>query len=52
MNNLLEHLKTLIFKVIFQCGKLSESFQKKFPFKNIGLGDQLLIKIVFENFDF
>ena len=30
MNNLLEHLKILIFKVIFQCGKLIESFQKNF----------------------
>ena len=29
MNNLLKHLKILIFKVIFQCWKLFESFQKK-----------------------
>ena len=29
MNNLLEHLKILIFKVIFQCWKLIESFKKK-----------------------
>ena len=29
MNNLLEHLKILTFKVIFQCWKLVESFQKK-----------------------
>ena len=27
MNNLLEHLKILIFKVVVQCGKLIESFQ-------------------------
>ena len=33
MNNLLEHLKIQIFKVIFQCGKLIESFQKKFFFQ-------------------
>ena len=30
MNNVLEHLKILIFKVIFYRGKLIESFQKKF----------------------
>ena len=29
MNNLLEHLNILIFKVIFQCWKMVESFQKK-----------------------
>ena len=29
MNNLLKHLKILTFKVIFQCRKLVESFQKK-----------------------
>ena len=52
MNNLFEHLKILIFKVIFLCWKLIESFQKKIYLKNIGLGDQLLIKNVFENFDF
>ena len=43
MNNLHEHLKILIFKVIFQCGKLIESFRKKNSFKIIGLGHQLLI---------
>ena len=52
MNNLLEDLKILIFKVNFQCGKLIESFQKKNSLENIGLGDQLLIKNVFENFAF
>ena len=52
MKNLLEHLKILIFKVIFQCLKLVESFQKKFSKMNIWLGDQLLLKNVFENFDF
>ena len=30
MNNLLEHLKILIYKVIFQCGKFIESFKKIF----------------------
>ena len=52
MNNLLEYLKILIFKFIFQCGKLIASFQKKFSLKNIRLGGQLLIKKYFENFDF
>ena len=37
MNNLLKDLKILIFKVIFQCWKLVESFQIKFSLKNIGL---------------
>ena len=37
MNKLLEYLKILIFKVIFQCGKLIESFQKEFSLKNMGL---------------
>ena len=46
MNNLLEEFKTLIFKVIFHCGKLVESFQF-FSFKNIGLGDQLLLIVFF-----
>ena len=45
MNNLLEDLKILIFKVIL-CGKLIESFQKN-SLKNIGLGDQLLKYIIF-----
>ena len=47
MNNLLEHLTILIFKVIFQCWKLIESFQICLSLKKIGLGDQLLIKMVF-----
>ena len=51
MNNLLEHLKIRTFKVIFLCQKLVESFQK-ISMKNIGLGDQLLLKNVFEIFDF
>jgi hypothetical protein len=51
MNNLLEHLKILIFKVIFQCGQLIESFQFFFLLR-IRLGDQLLLKNVLENFDF
>ena len=50
-NNLLEHLKIRTFKVIFLCQKLVESFQKK-SMKNIRLGDQLLLKNVFEIFDF
>ena len=52
MNNLFEHLKILIFKVIFQCWKLVEFFWKEFSLKNIGLGDQLLLKIFFKHFDF
>ena len=44
MNNLLKHLKILIFKVIFQCWKLIESFPKKISLKNFGRGDQLLLK--------
>ena len=35
MNNLVKDLKILSFKVIFQCLKLVESFQKKFSVKNI-----------------
>ena len=35
MNNLVKDLKILSFKVIFQCLKLSESFQKIFSVKNI-----------------
>jgi hypothetical protein len=27
LNNLLKHLKILIYKIFFQCGKLIESFQ-------------------------
>ena len=43
----------MTFKVIFLCQKLVKSFQKKKKsLKNIGLGDQLLLKNVFENFDF
>jgi hypothetical protein len=52
MSNLLEHLIILILKVIFPCGKMIESFQKKNSLKSTGLGDQFLIKNVFENFDF
>ena len=52
MNNLLEHLKIRTFKVIFLCEKLVEYFKKKNSMKNIWLGDQLLLKNVFENFDF
>ena len=52
MNNLFEHLKILILKVIFQCLILVKSFQKKISVKNIRLGDQLLLMKFFENFDF
>ena len=38
-------LKNLSFKVIFECLKLVESFQKKISKKNIRLGDQLLSKM-------
>ena len=51
MNNLLEHLKICTFKVIF-CVKNWSNLSKKESMKNIGLGDQLLLKNVFENFDF
>ena len=52
MNNLVKDLKILSFKVIFKCLKLVESFQKKFSVKNIGLEDQLILLIFFENLDF
>ena len=52
MNNFLKHLKIRTFKVIFLCQKLVESFPKTFSMKNIWLEDQLLVKNVFENFDF
>jgi hypothetical protein len=40
MNNLLEHIKILIFKVIFSVLKIDRIFQKKKSFENIGLGDR------------
>ena len=46
---LLEHLKILIFKVIFQIGWI---FPKQISLENIGLWDQLLLKKHFENFYF
>ena len=52
INNLVKELKILSFKVIFQCLKLAESFQKKNSLKNIWLGDQLILMKFFENFDF
>ena len=52
MSNLLKHLKIRTFKVIFLCQKLVESFQKKNSMKNIQLGDQLILRFFFENFDF
>ena len=51
-NNLVKHLEILSFKVIFQCLKLVESFQKTFSVKNVWLGDQLTLTKFFENFDF
>ena len=52
MNNLVKDLKILSFKVIFQCLKLVESFQKNNSVKNIWLGDQLILMKFSENFDF
>ena len=53
MNNLVKDLKILSFKVIFQCLKLAESFQKKKKsVKNIWFGEQLILMKFFENFDF
>ena len=37
------------FQVIFLFQKLVKSFQKKISWENIGLGDQILFKNVFEN---
>ena len=51
MNNLLEHLEILIFKVIFQGWKLVESFKKKIC-EEYWTRNQLLNKYLFENFDF
>ena len=52
MNNLVKDLKILSFKVIFQCLKLVESFQKKNSAKNIWFqGDQLISMKFFENVD-
>ena len=51
MNNLVKDLKILSFKVIFQCLKLVESFQKKFSVKNFWLGDQLILMKFFEKID-
>jgi hypothetical protein len=48
MNNLVKDLKILSFKVIFECLKLIESFQKKDSVKNIWLGDQLLLMKIFK----
>ena len=52
MNKLVKDCKICTFKVIFQCLKLVETFQKKISVKNIWLGDQLLLMKFFENFDF
>ena len=42
----------LIFKVIFLCQKLAESFWIFFSLKNIKMGEQLLLMTYFDNFDF
>ena len=47
MNNLLEHLKILIFSV-----ENWSNLSNFFSLKNIGVEDQLLINNVFQNFDF
>jgi hypothetical protein len=52
MNNLFKHFKIGTFKLIFLCQKLVESFRKQISMKNIWLGDQRLLKNIFENFDF
>ena len=51
MNNLLEHLKIRTFSH-FSVLKNGRIFPKKICMKNIGLEDQLLLRIVFENFSF
>ena len=51
MNNLLEHLKILIFSH-FSVSKIGQIFPKKISVKNIRLGNQLLFMKIFENFDF
>ena len=42
----------LIFKVIFLCQKLAESFWIFFSLKNIKMGEQLLLMTYFDKFDF
>ena len=51
MNTLLDYIKNCTFKVIFLCQELVKSFQKKL-YEEFGLGDELLLKNVFEDFDF
>ena len=51
MNNLREHLKIRTFSH-FSVLKNGQIFPKKICIKNIGLEDQLLLKNVFENFDY
>ena len=48
MNNLLEHLKMLIFKVISLMLKIDQIFPKKNSVKSIGLGVQLSLKHYFQ----
>ena len=51
MNNLAKDLYILIFKVLFLCRKLMESFQKK-SYENLWLEDHLISMTFFENFEF
>ena len=51
MNNLVKDLKILSFKVIFQCLKLVQSFQKKFCEEYL-IGGQLLLVKRFEKLRF
>ena len=44
--------QNLYFQSHFSVLKIGRIFPKKNSMKNIGLGDQLLLKNVFENFDF
>ena len=51
MNNLVKDLKTLSFKVIFQCLKLVESFPKKIFCQEYLIARLTYINEIFENFD-
>ena len=44
--------QNLYFQSHFSVLEIGPMFPKKKSVKNIGLGDQLLLKNVFENFDF
>jgi hypothetical protein len=51
MNNLVKDLKILSFKVIFQCLKLVESFQKKIFCEEYFIWRPTYINEIFESFD-